>query len=189
LRRALQVFWAAGYEGATLADLQEAMGGITAPSFYAAFGSKEDLFREAIELFRETEGVTPLRALMEGSTARESIEGMLLAAAESCSQPGKPRGCPLVLGAINCSESNLKVQEHLRALRAQRNKVIRRRLERAVEEGDLPDEADLGVLASFIVTIVDGLALQARDGASRKTLKASVRCAMAAWDSFVEGQR
>ena len=54
LRRAMDVFWSLGYEGATLTDLQEAMGGITAPSFYAAFGSKENLFREAVELYIET---------------------------------------------------------------------------------------------------------------------------------------
>ena len=41
LNKAMEIFWAKGYEGATLTDLQKAMGGITAPSFYAAFGSKE----------------------------------------------------------------------------------------------------------------------------------------------------
>jgi AcrR family transcriptional regulator len=185
LLRAQELFWAAGYEGVTLSDLQKAMGGITAPSFYAAFGSKEQLFREAVELFREIEGVAPLRGLMESATARESIEAMLLAATDSCTQPGKPRGCLLVLGAINCAQSNLGVQEYLRDLRAQRQKVIQRRLERGVAEGDLPASANLAALASFYTTFVDGIALQARDGATRNALRATVRCAMAAWDGIV----
>ena len=63
LRRAMEVFSALGYEGATLTGLQEAMGGITAPSFYAAFGSKEDLFREAVELYSKTLGVPMMKAL------------------------------------------------------------------------------------------------------------------------------
>src|SRR5688572_259665 len=92
LLSARDVFWKLGYEAATLADLQDAMGGITAPSFYSAFGSKEGLFREVVELYCKTEGEAPLRVLNEGPTARDSIEAILLAAAESCSQPGKPRG-------------------------------------------------------------------------------------------------
>lgn len=55
LRRALDVFWEAGYEGATMAALKEAMGGICAPSMYAAYGSKEALFRSAVELYLSQE--------------------------------------------------------------------------------------------------------------------------------------
>src|SRR5262249_19342434 len=83
LREAMEIFWAQGYEATTLADLQKAMGGITAPSFYAAFGSKEALFREAVELYKKTQGAPILEALTEGPTARASIEGVLRAAAEN----------------------------------------------------------------------------------------------------------
>jgi AcrR family transcriptional regulator len=44
LSAAMEVFWDKGYEGASLDDLQAAMGGISPPSFYSAFGSKEALF-------------------------------------------------------------------------------------------------------------------------------------------------
>jgi AcrR family transcriptional regulator len=185
LRQALEVFWRMGYEAATLTDLQQAMGGITAPSFYAAFGSKEALFKEVVGLQVQTEGARTLQALNETPGTRAAIEGLLNAAVESYSQPGKPRGCLLVLGAMNCSADSQGVQEQLRELRLQRPKHIRRRLERGVAEGDLPSHVDLGALASFYTTVLDGLALQARDGASRKTLKTSAACAMAAWDALV----
>jgi AcrR family transcriptional regulator len=125
-----------------------------------------------------------MRALTESATAREAVEAMLLAAAESCCRTGKPRGCPLVLAAVNCTQANRGVQEHLRKLRSQRLILIRRRLERGVAEGDVPEGTDLRVLCSFFATVVDGLALQARDGASRSSLIATVRCAMAAWDQM-----
>ena len=185
LRRAMEVFWALGYEGATLTGLQEAMGGITAPSFYAAFGSKEDLFREAVELYSKTLGVPMMKALAEEPTARASLEALLQAAVEAFCRPGKPRGCLLVLGAINSMPANKSVRDHLRGLRARRQKVIQERLQRGVAEGELPSSLDLGALASFYTTVVDGLAIQARDGASRKVLKFAVRCAMAAWDTVV----
>jgi AcrR family transcriptional regulator len=188
LRRAMKIFWAQGYEGATLTDLQDAMGGITAPSFYAAFGSKESLFREAVELYKKTEGAPMIHALTEGSTSRESIEALLYAAVESFSCPNTPHGCMIVLGAINCMRANRDVEDYLRDMRSIRQKTIRRRLRRGVTEGDLPPGLDLTALASFYTTVLDGLAIQARDGASRKTLKATVGCAMAAWDKLVAEQ-
>src|SRR5882724_2067699 len=83
LQRAMELFWAQGYEGTTLAYLQKAMGGITAPSFYAAFGSKEALFKEAVELYCKTEGAPIVKALAEAPTTRASIEGLLRAATGS----------------------------------------------------------------------------------------------------------
>lgn len=185
LRGAMNVFWSVGYEGATLTDLQEAMGGITAPSFYAAFGSKEELFREAVELYSRTLGRPMIQALEEGSTARASMETLLQAAVEAFSKPGMPRGCLLVLGAIKSMPANKRVQDYLRGLRARRQTLIHERLQRGVAAGELPSGLDLSALASFYTTVVDGLAIQARDGASRRELRFAAACAMAAWDKVV----
>ena len=114
LLRAMRVFWACGYEGATLTALQEAMGGIAPPSFYAAFGSKEALFREAVELYSRTLGQPMMKALEEGSTARASIEALLYAAAEAFCKPGLPRGCMLVQGALDSAPGNQNVQDYVR---------------------------------------------------------------------------
>ena len=186
---AMKTFWASGYEGATLTDLQKAMGGITAPSFYAAFGSKEELFREAVELYSKTLGVPMMKALAEKPTARASIEALLEAAVEAFCKPGAPRGCMLVLGAINSTPANKSVQDYLRGLRARRQKLMRQRLQRGVAEGELPSGLDLSALACFYTTVVDGLAIQARDGVSRKALNYAARCALAAWDTMVAESR
>jgi AcrR family transcriptional regulator len=187
LRQALRLFWSAGYEGVSVAQLQKAMGGIAAPSFYAAFGSKEGLFREAIDLHCRTEGQGPLAALTGGPTARASFEGLLLAAVDSFAQPGKPRGCMLVVGAVNCN--NREVEDHLRALRAKRGRALRERLERGLRDGDVPASADLAAIVSFYSAVVDGLSLQARDGASRRSLRGAVKAAMAAWDGLAPAPR
>ena len=131
LRRAMDVFWTVGYEGATLTELQTAMGGITAPSFYAAFGSKEALFREAVELYSSTLGTPMMRALDEQPTARGAIAALLDAAVKAFCKPGKPRGCMLVVAALSGADKS--VQSHMRALRARRRNLIRRRIERASE--------------------------------------------------------
>jgi AcrR family transcriptional regulator len=184
LQRAMELFWAQGYEGTTLPDLQKAMGGITPPSFYAAFGSKERLFREAVELYKKTQGAPIVKALLEGSTARASLEAMLRAAAESVCGQSNPRGCLMVLGGINCAPANKGIEDFLREQRAIREKVIRQRLRQGIADGDLPSSTDVNGLVAFYTSIVDGMAIRARDGASRKTLSAIVDCAMAAWDKL-----
>lgn len=182
LREAMRVFWARGYEGASLADLQQAMGGIAAPSFYAAFGSKEKLFREAVELYSRTLGAPMMQTLDREPTARGAVAALLKAAIEAFTKPGLPRGCMLVLGAMNNAPANQKIQDYLRALRARRQTNIRRRLQRGVAGGELPPGLDVRSLASFVTTIIDGLAIQARDGASRKAMEFAVNCALEAWE-------
>jgi len=186
LQRAMELFWAQGYEGTTLADLQKAMGGITAPSFYAAFGSKEALFREAVELYKETQGAPVAEALAKGPTTRAAIEGMLRAAAESVCGQGKPHGCLMVLGALNCMPANKSIEDFMREQRSLREKFVRQRLRQGVVKGDLPAKTDINALVSFYASIVDGMAIRARDGASRKSLEAIVECAMAAWDTLAQ---
>ncbi len=185
LQRAMELFWAQGYEGTTLADLQKAMGDITPPSFYAAFGSKEALFREAVQLYKTTLGVPIVKALTEGVTARESIEAYLRAAARNVCQPGKPRGCMIILSGFNCMPANKAVEDFVRAERSLGETLLRKRLRQGVVQGDLSKKADLNALATFYTGVADALALRARDGASRKALAGIVDYAMAAWDNVV----
>jgi len=185
LRKAMELFWEQGYEGTSLADLQKVMGDITPPSFYAAFGSKEALFREAIELYKQTHGAPIAKVLSEGSTARASIEAFLRTAANKFRQPGSPRGCMMLLSGINCSPANKGIENFMREERSLREKVLRKRLRRGVAEGDRSKKADVEALVSFYTGVADALALRARDGASRKVLTGIVDYAMAAWDKVL----
>lgn len=184
VERAMELFWARGYEGVTLEDLLSAMGGITPPSFYHAFGSKEDLFQEAVDLYTTTFGGPIVRALQEGRTARESVDAMLRRTVESISRPGKPRGCMLVRGAMTCARSNMGPQQYVHAMRQRAPKVIKERLDRAVAEGELSAGLDTASVASFFATITHGLGVRAGDGASRPALMAAVDGAMAAWSTL-----
>lgn len=188
LRRAMEVFWGKGYDGTSLADLTSAMG-INPPSLYAAFGSKKDLFREAVDLYSASEGGNIWSGLELAPTAREAIATMLRASAESFSRPGKPRGCMIVLSALNADEGNAAVCESLREQRAGNIRQLRQRLERAVADGELADTIDPRAIATFYATVQHGMSILARDGASRKSLLQVADTAMAAWDGLVSASR
>jgi AcrR family transcriptional regulator len=183
LHQAMYVFWQRGYEGASQNELQAAMGGISPPSMYAAFGSKEKLFREAVELYAATIGGSPIRALTAKPTAREAVEAMLVEAADLFgADTDTPQGCMMITSALNCTPASQSVHDHLQQTRQQAPAVIAQRLERAVADGDLPAGLDLAAIASFYVTVWHGLAVRGHDGATRAQLRAAADAAMAAWD-------
>lgn len=179
LRRVMEVFWAKGYEGAQLNDLIAAIG-ITPPSFYAAFSSKEAAFREAVDLYVATAGSGALRGLEEGTTANESIRAMLMGSIDTALGAPRSGGCLLILGVVNCQLETDPLRDLLKSIRKETEARIRARLERAVAEGDLPASSDIRVLANYYSTVMQGLSMQARDGASRENLEALVAPAMAA---------
>src|SRR5918992_925519 len=181
LRRAMEVFWQRGYEGTSISDLTAAMG-INSPSLYAAFGSKEELFREAIDLYDTTDGSASERALREGPTARAAIEAMLRDNAELYADPEKPSGCMVVLGTTTWTPHNEAVREYLADIRHKTFELIRARLERGVAEDEIPAGADVEGFAAYYNTVLEGLSIQARDGASRESMHTIIDCAMATWD-------
>ena len=183
LRRAMTVFWARGYEGASVGDLTEAMG-INKPSLYAAFGCKEDLFREAIALYDAVES-EPIRcALDEELTARAAVEAVLRHNAQAYPNPDKPRGCMIVLSSLLGTPESEEVRRFLTETRKAGEDALRQRVERGIAEGDVPAGADARKIAAFYTTVIQGLSVQARDGASTEALNAIVDCAMAAWDTL-----
>ncbi|MCW2943090.1 MAG: TetR family transcriptional regulator [Actinomycetia bacterium] len=180
LRKALEVFWERGYEGTSLSDLAEAMG-IASASIYACFGSKEALFRQAVALYGTLSGEPPRRALREQPTARAAVEAMLRAAADEITRPDAPRGCMLILAAPTGAVENHRVREFLAELRRGQFEAIRERLAAELTMA----AGDLDAIARFYTTVVQGLSIQARDGAGRAELEAVIACAMAAWETLV----
>jgi AcrR family transcriptional regulator len=183
LDRAIEVFWARGYAGASISELTAAMG-INSPSLYAAFGSKEALFREAVSVYAATATARTLAAL-EAPSARESIAAMLLAAAEGCVVPGKPSGCLIALGAVNGGPDSDAMQQLLSERRRLTTATIRNRLQRGIADGQLPVGVDVDGVAAYFSAIINGLSIEARDGATIDALRRVVDNAMAGWDALI----
>ncbi len=186
LRRAMEVFWRYGYEGTSMSDLTAAMN-IKSPSLYAAFGCKEELFREAVAYYNETLGATAATELRDQPTAREAIAAVLRHHAVVFCDPDTPRGCMIVLAATSCTDQTRSVHEHLASWRVATEDDFRARVERGIAEGDVPTDADAAMIAAFYNTVNHGMAIQARDGANQTKLSAIAEAAIAAWDGLTAG--
>jgi AcrR family transcriptional regulator len=182
LEAAMVLFWRKGFAAASMNDLCDAMS-IRSPSLYAAFGSKEALYLEAVERYVRTIGPPIWDRLADGATARASLEKLLLAATESLPESTMtPAGCMAALGAV-CDEWPAPIIEAVRNVRLEMLGMLRSRLEAGVANGELPASTDIDSLSRFYLGVYQGMAVQARDGASAEDLRGLVAAAMAAWPS------
>ena len=184
LASAMRVFWAKGYADASMADLTAAMG-INSPSLYAAFGSKEQLFREAVKLYQESEGKAFWDA-MAAAGAREAIEAALLTAAAAVECPDRPPGCLVLMSAAHPDALPKAACNDLSQVRAQTLAALEDRLRQGREAGEIGPKADLAAMAAFYVTVQQGMVFRARDGATAAELRATARAAMLAWDALAD---
>ncbi|HTW36081.1 MAG TPA: TetR/AcrR family transcriptional regulator [Rhizomicrobium sp.] len=175
----MTVFWRKGYEGASLADLTEAMG-INPPSLYAAFGNKEGLFRAVLERYDDRRKGLMERVLSAPdpkSVARLFLEGVAEFAVDTSGR--NPPGCLLVQSGLSCSDDD--IPEALAQHRAEKERALRERFERDRKDGKLPRSADPATLARYLSAMANGLCVQAAAGATAAELRAVAEIALAAW--------
>ncbi|WP_236025070.1 TetR/AcrR family transcriptional regulator [Arenibaculum pallidiluteum] len=182
----MRLFWIKGYEATSIADLTQVLG-IGTKSLYAAFGSKDELYAEALRCYSTTYEHLVLGRFRAAATAREAMLAYLWdsAAAMTGSDCDLPHGCLVTLGTVG-SDGHAELSDLIKTTRGGAFHVLKSRLERAVLEGELPDTVDVTKLARFLQTLQSGMAIRARDGADRAELQAVAEIAMAGWDSMVK---
>lgn len=185
LAQAMRLFWIKGYEATSIADLTNALG-VGSTSLYAAFGSKDELYAEALRFYSVTYEDLVLGRFRKADTAREAAFAYLWdsAAAMTGADCDLPHGCMVTLGTVG-SDGHDEVGDLMRTARGGAFDVLVSRLERAVSEGELPRTLDVAKLARFLQTVQSGMAIRARDGAERAELQAVAEIAMAGWDGII----
>jgi AcrR family transcriptional regulator len=179
LDRAMEVFWRRGYDGASMAELTRTMG-INSPSVYVAYGSKRGLFEKVLDRYQERRA-RQKEWMLEGKTAREVAERMLVGAAQWLTTPEEPRGCLLIQCGLSAGEGNGDIPQALATRRRRVEITLSERFEQAKNEGELAADTDAAALARYIQNVFSGMGIQAAAGASREELEDIVRRAMMGW--------
>jgi AcrR family transcriptional regulator len=171
LASARDTFWKHGYDGSSIADLTAAMG-ITPQSLYAAFGSKAELYRETLDQYRRMPRPVAGNPLADKVDTVTAFERFLANSAGIFTAPEHPKGCMISTAVLNCAEENEPIAHHVASMRLQTLDIFTARIERGIAEGDIRPDADARSLARFLGAIVQGMSVQARDGATTDELLA-----------------
>ncbi|AUX48882.1 TetR family transcriptional regulator [Sorangium cellulosum] len=186
LERAMLLFWERGYEATSLDELSAAMG-ISPSSLYATFGGKEQLFRAAVDLYLARGGGNMARIFAEEPTARGAVRRLLETAADELTRTDHPSGCMIALAGTQCSPGARPIQDLLRGHREAWHVALQARIQRGIEAGELAPGTDAAALTTLYSTLLLGMSVQARDGASRESLRAAAEAAMRAWPGAPRG--
>jgi AcrR family transcriptional regulator len=176
LNAAMRVFWAKGYEGTSLDDLTTAMG-INRSSLYSSFGDKEALFRKVLEHYAEVP-MAYMREALKLSSARAVVEALLRGTVEFLADPSHPRGCLSLQGGLACGTGVESVQQAMVDWRESGFHAVEKRMLRAKNEGDLPHDVNPKDLARYISLVMNGLGVQAANGATPAEMKRAVALAL-----------
>jgi AcrR family transcriptional regulator len=179
LEQALMVFWKKGFEGASLTDLTEAMN-INRSTLYTIFGSKMDLFYKALDHYVSDRPFLSSE-ILNRSSAREAVEQILNLTADSATDPNTPPGCLMIQGGLSGGDETEPIRIELMSRRNAAEQKLKERLEEAKLTGELPENSNPRVLARFVTTILEGISIQASDGATREEIQEVIDVALQLW--------
>ncbi len=174
LKKAIQVFWAKGYEGTSMDDLCSAMG-INRPSLYKAFGNKESLYLLALGDYQAGFEAEMEQILNAESDGKQAIIDMLEWVANSHEVHQPPLGCMMINSGIICGPEHQKITAFINENHARREKILQARLQRAQEEGQIKRDTDVRALARHINGIMQGMGVIVRGRPGTETLQDMIK--------------
>ncbi|MFJ5300257.1 TetR/AcrR family transcriptional regulator [Pseudomonas sp. NPDC088368] len=180
VQRAMRLFWESGYEGTSFDVLITAMG-ISASSFYNAFGSKEQLYAEATDAYLTASGEWFIGILNENTDARAAFTRLLETTASEFTRDDLPAGCMISVASVHVPPALQSVRDMMTQHRTAARQAMEKRIQRGIDEGDVPADTNVQALAGYLNALSRGLAVHARDGATPEQLLEIVQVAMQAF--------
>ena len=168
--KALHVFWDKGYVLASMAELCGVMR-INAPSLYATFGNKRQLFLEALDFYEKKYWAAPIRNFFQEKNITEAVHGFFSASVDILYSQKNPCGCMTVLAAVSIPSEEKEIHAKVQELRMQTQDMFLKRFKQAVQDGQLLKEMNIQSLSFAMNTLLEGLSIQAKSGISIVSLQ------------------
>ncbi|QCJ69359.1 TetR family transcriptional regulator [Providencia heimbachae] len=186
IEQALNLFWEKGYESTTLAQLKKAIGGgISSPSFYAAFGSKEGLYKECVEFYLATYAKVTECLWDNNLVPREALEQSMLRSAKMQCEDNHPKGCMVGLGVMSAPSAEFSsLIIPLTRSRERTHAGIKHCIQRAITLNQLKPDTEAEALSHVFYSFQIGLSTLARDGMQYDAMEAAIRQIMQLWDNL-----
>ncbi len=179
---AVEVFWTQGFDATSLRDLLGAMG-LSKSSFYQTYGSKGELYLEAIDRYRNRVATRMMEELEQAQSARAFIEEAFRRLARDLDAPHGRRPCLVMNDSGDVERREPAVARRMRRGARQFEAVFRTAVERAQRAGDVPPEKDAGALARYLMSSRSGLLAVRKAGASAAELRDIVEVTLSALDA------
>ncbi|MBM9838676.1 helix-turn-helix transcriptional regulator [Rhodococcus hoagii] len=178
VRRAMELFWARGFEATSVRDLSQHLG-IGQGSLYAAFGDKEGLYRAALECYRTSLAAEALHGLDEGVDARSAIRSMLVERIRIATGDGG-RGCLAVNAVCERLPQDVGTRRTVRDMQDAARDALADVLRAASARGEVTSRLDPETLAAFLVTFLNGLLVSSKITPDVRALEPLVEVALVA---------
>lgn len=171
LTAAMNVFWAKGYDGASLKDLTGAMG-ISGPSMYAAFGDKRELFLKTIDLYGDVDGCAPVVAFESEPDIRLAVRGFLEEVITyATAHESGAKGCFLA-SSVSASIGEVEgVRERVEKAIEDTDTRLAARFDREKENKTLPDDFPSLERARLLYDVRQGYMFRGRAGWSAEAMR------------------
>lgn len=169
LDRAVELFWADGFDGVDVERIADAAG-VTKPSLYRLFGDKSSMFLHALRRYGETVGSAPLAAFMGQLDITDAVAALLEQTIQAATTEGRASGCLIASVATaqagGSKEIRLAVAHGLATL----TEILAKRFSQEMAAGRLSAPMSAETRSRLLVDLIQGLMLRARAGASRAEL-------------------
>jgi AcrR family transcriptional regulator len=181
LDKAMRLFWENGYSATSVKDLTEALG-INKPSLYAAFGNKEALFKASLEHYITSYASPKLEQLSQPNdqTLAQRISNHINSIIDSVCDPTTPKGCLIVKSSCESGGTGLpeEIGQSLETIGLATQQTLSRLFEQAQQNGDFAADASPKASADYLMSVLYGITVLARQGRSRDELRGIVEQAV-----------
>ncbi|TKI08856.1 TetR/AcrR family transcriptional regulator [Martelella alba] len=178
--KAMNLFWQKGFESASLADLRQTLQ-LSSASFYAAFGSKQALYKECLERYTQSCGEVASVLNNESLSPKVAMQTMLHKTIAMQTSPQSPAGCMAVLSGLNCDDENKEIELLAQTVRQQTRDAVRRCVVRGIEQGEFSQSVNPDEFTLLLDCFIKGIAIEARDGVTEATLCAAADKLLVLW--------